>query len=113
MARIRICKEEGCHNSATTEGYCRLHYLRNWKRLRDEKRKRQAKRLNRYIEGVMREHPDRYVEIIKKELRSPDFVRSVDEAAGAERSEELLFDDATYDEEVDELIRGLKIEKGF
>ena len=82
MAHIKICKEEGCHNAATTRGYCRLHYLRNWKRIKDETRRRGAKKLNRYIEHVMKNHPDRYVEVIKKEIREPGFERYVEENFG-------------------------------
>ena len=115
MAHIKICKEEGCHNAATTRGYCRLHYLRNWKRIKDETRRRGAKKLNRYIEHVMKNHPDRYVEVIKKEIREPGFERYVEENFGFEEGEEdgALFDDPAYEEEIEKLIKQLKIEKGF
>ena len=59
MARIKICKEEECHNSVTTRGYCRLHYLRNWKRIRDAHKQVAARRLNRYIEQVCKENPEK------------------------------------------------------
>ena len=36
MAKIRICKDEDCKNAATTAGFCRLHFLKNWKELKEK-----------------------------------------------------------------------------
>ena len=114
MSRIRICREEGCHNAATTGGYCRLHYLKYWRHIRDDKRKKAAKKLDRYIESVVAKHPDRYMEVIKKDLRSPNFGRFVDEHFAGEEDDELdLEEEEAYDEDIDLLIKQLKIEKGF
>jgi hypothetical protein len=103
MARIRICKEEGCKNAATSGGYCRLHYLKNWKKLKQAEHERAAKKLNRYVESVIRRHPDRYVEIIKKELKSQNFGKLVDDQFGYDE-EDNVFNEPTYDEDVRELI---------
>lgn len=114
MAHIKICKEADCTNAATTEGYCRLHYLRHWKHIKDEARRKAAKKLNRYIEHIVRRHPDRYVEMIKKDLRSPSFDQYVEEHFGDdEEAAELFRDEPTYEEEIERLIKQLKIEKGF
>ena len=110
MSKIRICREENCKNAATSGGFCRLHYLKNWKRLKEEEQKRAAKRLNRYIESVVKRHPERYVEMIKKDLRSPDFERLVDMQFGGEDGNELILDEPAYDEEVRELIEKFKKE---
>lgn len=112
MAKIRICKEPECQNAATTEGYCRLHYLKNWKRLKEETLHRSTKRLNKYIENVMKKHPDRYMEVIKKDIRSSSFESFVD-SFDDEESGENFKDDAVFDEEVEKLFKQLKIEKGF
>ncbi len=29
---VRICLIEGCNNKATTDKFCRLHYLKHWKK---------------------------------------------------------------------------------
>ena len=50
--RVRICKAENCQLPQTTQGYCRLHYLANWKALREEKLKRAQKNLDRYVERM-------------------------------------------------------------
>lgn len=114
MARIHICKEDGCHNASTTKGYCRLHYLRHWRNIKDDEKRRAAEKLNKYIEYICRKHPDRYMEVIKEDLRSSTFEREVDKIIGNDdREDDLVFDEPTYEEEIEKLIRELKIEKGF
>lgn len=111
--RIRICKEEDCQNAQTTAGYCRLHYLRNWKRLKEEKQKVSAERLNKYVDRMSRRFPGRYVDEIKKELRRgvfEDGPAPVDDEAEAFSSP---FAEAEYKEEIDQLLHDLKIEKDF
>lgn len=113
MVKIKICREPGCHNSTTTKGYCRLHYLSNWKRLKEESKERAAKKLNRYIEYVMKKHPDRYMEIIKKDLRTPGFEDYVEDNFGFDEKEPEVQNGQNFDEDLEELIRKLKVEKGF
>lgn len=112
--KIRLCKEEGCHNSQTTAGFCRLHYLRNWKQIKTELQRKSAERLNKYVERMTREHPTRLVEEIKKDLRTRAFERGADDGA-AEAAEETpsLFNDAESREEIEQLLKDLKVEKGF
>jgi hypothetical protein len=111
MAKIKICKEDGCHNAQTTAGYCRLHYLQNWKQIKEEQQEKAAKRLNRYIEAIVKKHPTKYVEVIKGEINSKKFTKE----EGHEEMDELyrLFNEPSYDEEVERLIKDLKIEKEF
>lgn len=113
MSKIKICKEKGCHNAQTTEGLCRLHYLRNWKKLQAEKKKKAAKNLNRYVESILKRYPDRYVEQIKKEIRSRDFGDRVESEFGVEEAEWNVIETNTSDAELDEILDDLKIEKDF
>ncbi|MBI2092908.1 MAG: hypothetical protein HYT75_07960 [Deltaproteobacteria bacterium] len=111
MAKIKICKEEGCHNEQTTGGYCRLHYLRNWKTIKKEQQEKAVKRLNRYIEAICRKHPTKYVEVIKEEINSKKIRR--DDAYSEVDDLYHLFNEPSYDEEIERLIKELKIEKEF
>ena len=113
MAKIKICKDPDCKNAATTKGYCRLHYLRNWKQIKEEEHKKAAKRLNSYILSVCKKHPDRYLEVIKENLRSSSFEQEVGRMFADEEDEGLVLDEPTYEEEIERLIDDLKIEKGF
>ena len=45
--KIKICIEEGCKNVQTTKDYCRLHYLKNWKKIKVLQQKKAAERLNK------------------------------------------------------------------
>jgi hypothetical protein len=112
MARIKLCKEPECSDAATTEGYCRLHYLKNWKRLKSDKEERAAKRLNGYIKSVMRRNPDGYMDEIKRDIKSKQF--DSDDSDGSTRDGGAsLFDDPAYDEEIDEIIKELNVVKGY
>jgi|SRR3989338_5656564 len=112
MAKIKLCKEEGCHNAQTTGGFCRLHYLKNWKDIQHAKKKKAAKNLNRYIESILKRYPDRYVEVIKKEIRSKKFDQFVEDEFGTEEPGGL-FDSPTYEQEIDEILDQLKLDKDF
>lgn len=116
MPRIKICKEKSCHNAQTTGGFCRLHYLLNWKKLKAEKKKKAAKSLNRYIESILKRHPDRYLEEIKKDIRSRDFEERIEGEYGSGTLQDeswSLFDSNTSDEDLEEIINHLKIENDF
>lgn len=113
MPKIRLCKAKDCHNATTTEGYCRLHYLQNWKKVQLEKKKKSAKNLNRYVEAILKQHPDHYVEEIKKDIRSKGFQEKIEGAFGAEEEPWSLFDAGVSDEELEQLIDKIKIDKDF
>src|SRR6267142_703389 len=65
--RIKICKDNDCNDQATTKGYCRFHYLKNWTNSR-KKRTAAFQDLNRYVENVVRKHPEDYLTEISKDL---------------------------------------------
>ena len=113
--KIRICIEPGCKNAQTTKDYCRLHYLKNWKKIKDEEQKKAADRLNKYVEGICKKFPERYVDVIRREIRTEkgDFQKAVDEVAGGEEEsyEGLGFQDD--DDGIDKLITRIKLDKDF
>jgi len=82
MAKIKICKEKNCYNSATTAGYCRLHYLKNSRKIKEEQRQKAGKRLDAYIESICKKHPDNYIEVIKENISSPGFEGYVEDRFG-------------------------------
>lgn len=113
MVKIKICIEEGCQNAQTTEKYCRLHYLKNWKKIREATQKKAADRLNNYVEGICKKHPDRYVDVIRREIKtgSGEIVKATD--AFGENMEEgldVVFHD---DENLDQLLSRIKVDKDF
>jgi len=99
--KIKICIEDGCHNAQTTKEFCRLHYLKNWRELKSEERRKAAKRLNRYVEGIMRRSPE-----ASQRGREGDTDGTVTEKSD-NISEDIGYSDP---ESLDEIISNLKIE---
>ncbi len=57
--RIKLCKVKGCRDEATTEGLCRFHYLKNWKKMMKDKKKSEEQKekfinvlADKYQEGL-------------------------------------------------------------
>lgn len=116
MARIKICKEEGCNNAQTTGGFCRLHYLKHWKAIKAESTEKAAKKLNRYVEFMAKKNPDRYIDDIKKDLRQkrmdPGFAAGEEDASIEPDLVDRLFGTDEKDE-LSDILKELKIEKDF
>lgn len=71
-SKTKICAESRCKSPATSDGYCRLHYLRNWKELKSEQKDKAEKRLNSYIDRLMKKYPGEYMDKIKESLESEE-----------------------------------------
>ena len=121
MGKIKICTEDGCQNVQTTDGFCRLHYLKNWKSIRDAKQKKAADKLNKYVEGMCKKNPDKYVDVIRREIRSGGGDLG---AATSQQSEstgfESEFDEGGFagfgfqdEESLDKIMSRIKIDKDF
>lgn len=114
MAKIKLCKEQGCNNAQTTQGYCRFHYLKNYKRIKSEKERKAAERLNKYIEAIVAKYPDRYMDVLKKEIRSRHIEGNIPDEFGSELDDVYkIFSDPGYEEEIERLIKDLRIEDKF
>lgn len=111
--KIKICIEEGCKNAQTTKDYCRLHYLKNWKRIKQAEQKKAADKLNKYVEGIVKKFPEKYVDVIRREIRTDrgDLQRAVDEPA--EEADSYGTFGGADEEGLDELISRIKLDKEF
>ncbi|HEX5038182.1 MAG TPA: hypothetical protein VFX30_13580 [bacterium] len=111
--KIKICIEPGCKNASTTKDFCRLHYLKNWKGIKEAEQKKAADKLNKYVEGIVKKFPDRYVDVIRREIRTDrgDLQRAVDEPSEEMESFENFA--MTDDEGLDRLISKIKLDKDF
>lgn len=86
----RLCAHTGCTSSPSTKGYCRLHYISNWKHIQFNNQVKAERRLNDYIDKVAKKYPKDYLEKIKEGLE--------DEGRFKEMAQEL--DVETQNEEV-------------
>lgn len=95
------CNYKECEKEATTDKFCRLHYIATWQ----EKRKAKEKKLNQYISAVTKKYPSQYLEVIKKDLSSPEsFKKTVDDLDLENVTGDDIFDEA------DEFLKKLKKE---
>ncbi len=73
-----VCREVACEGLATSGGYCRLHYIKNWKKIKRKEVILQEKKLNQYIEELVIKYPDKYIEAIRQDLASDkDFAKVI------------------------------------
>jgi hypothetical protein len=108
----RYCRVRDCDQVSVVEGYCRFHYLQLWKRIQVRRKILTDGKLERYVEELTSRYPDKFLEMIRKDLKSEkDFLTviaelEIDESVG----ENELEDEAqSYIDEV----RGLSTESGM
>ncbi|MGZ3769052.1 MAG: hypothetical protein ACXVCP_00120 [Bdellovibrio sp.] len=99
----RYCRARDCDQIATVDAYCRYHYLLFWKKIQVRKKILADGKLERYVEELTSRYPDKFLEMIRRDLRTEkDFLAAIqeleiDESAGENEFEE---DTSAYLEEV-------------
>lgn len=112
--KIKICIEENCHNAETTDGYCRLHYLKNWKLIKEKEKKKAADRLNKYVEGICKRNPDDYMSAVKKDIRNEKSLGDVADGLVMEDDVEAAFSDLEKDgTSLDKILNQMRIHEKF
>jgi hypothetical protein len=90
----RYCRAKDCDQISLVEGYCRYHYLLFWKKIQVRKEILQDGKLEKYVEDLTSRYPDKFLEMLKKDLRTTkDFLAAIaeleiDESAGENEFEE-------------------------
>ncbi|RME14295.1 MAG: hypothetical protein D6797_09165 [Bdellovibrio sp.] len=93
----RYCKVSDCDQIANVDQYCRYHYLLYWKKIQQRKKILSGGKLERYIEELTSRYSDKYLEILKKDLRSEkDFLAAIHEL---ELDEKLAGSSSGFEEE--------------
>ncbi len=89
----RMCRESGCENVATTQGYCRLDYVKNWKRIKRKEMILKEGKLNSYIDELVSKYPEKHMDVIRQDIAS--------EGGFAKVIRDLELDDAVDDSAYD------------
>ncbi len=107
----KMCRETACENAATTKGYCRLDYIKNWKKIKRKEMILKEGKLNQYIEELVGKYPDKYIDVIRQDLSTEVNFNKVIHDLELDES----IDDLDYDgDSIDALIGGIKKEgEGF
>ena len=66
----RYCQIPECDQFDTVEGYCRYHYLLHWKKIQLRRKILSEGKLDKYISNLTDRYPDRFLEILKNDLKS-------------------------------------------
>ena len=75
-----LCKSSGCDDHAVIESYCRYHYLFHWKKIQLKKKILSEGKLNKYISELTSKYPNKYLEMLRNDLKSEkDFLLAIQE----------------------------------
>ena len=102
----RYCRATDCDQIGIVDGYCRFHYLLYWKKIQNRKKILADGKLERYIEELTARYVDKFVELLRKDLRTEkDFLAAIqelelDESSSSSASEAEEDETKTYIEEV-------------
>ncbi len=85
-----VCREVACEGLGTSAGYCRMHYIKNWKKIKRKEIILKERKLNHYIEELVAKYPDKYIEVIRQDLaHEKDFAKVVRDLDLDENAEEF------------------------
>lgn len=94
----KLCREAGCENIATTKGYCRLDYIKNWKKIKRKEMILKEGKLNQYIEELVSKYPDKYIDIIRQDLSTEvNFTKIIHDLELDESIDDLEYDGDSID----------------
>lgn len=110
---VKLCKDTDCKNEQTTLGYCRLHYLRNWKKIQEKQRKKAATTLNKYVDHIMKKHPDNFVDTIKHDLRHQSRFQSFADEFSSDGELHEVIEEADMTREVERIVDNIKVDENF
>lgn len=68
ISKKNRCREPGCDLDFTLVGYCRLHYIKNWRRIKRKESILASGQLNNYVEELVNKYPDKYLDVIREDL---------------------------------------------
>lgn len=101
----RYCRAKDCDQVGIVDGYCRYHYLLLWKKIQIRRKILTDGKLQRYVEELTSRYPDKFLEVIRKDLRSEkDFLSAIQEL---EIDESLGDSDYEEDTHFIEEVRGM------
>jgi hypothetical protein len=103
------CREPGCEHEVLLSGYCRLHYIKNWRKIKRKEAILASGQLNNYVEELVNKYPDKYLDVIRQDLVSEKEWAKVVVDLELESSEE----EGAGDEDLDGVAEGTRREREF
>lgn len=84
----RFCAADGCKLTAAMGGYCRLHYLKNYRTIKAAEQAKAEKRLNTFVDRLAKKYPNDYLERLKEGIESEEKFRQTVDELEIEQNEE-------------------------
>lgn len=101
------CRMRECDELSLVDGYCRFHYLKLWKKIQLRKKILTDGKLEKYIEELTLRYPDKYIEMIRDDLKSEKhFLAAIQELEIEDVNEEATENDE--DQGLLEEVRGIQ-----
>lgn len=69
VSEMDECHEKACENLQAVQGFCRLHYIKNWKGIKRKRGVLQEGKLQNYLEELVKKYPLEYIEEMLKDLK--------------------------------------------
>jgi len=83
------CREPNCELDPSIGGFCRMHYIANWKRIKRKELILKEDKLNQYIEELVNKYPEKYIEAIRLDLmQDKEFTKVVSDLELSDTVEE-------------------------
>lgn len=101
----KYCIQAECNQLAVSHGYCRKHYIANWKHIKFDRHIKAERRLNAYVDRLAKKYPKDFLEKIKEGLEDEEKFRQTVEELDLEN--ETGFRE-TETEFLEKFLRGIK-----
>lgn len=105
------CREITCDSIPTSAGYCRAHYIKNWKKIKRKEAVLKDGKLNQYVEELISKYPEKYIEAIRFDLANDkEFMKVIRDLELDEAIDDIGSDDSEAPEAV--AVEGVSSRRG-
>ncbi|MFH1728643.1 MAG: hypothetical protein ABIA04_09525 [Pseudomonadota bacterium] len=106
---ISLCKIPNCGNQAFHKGFCRLHYLKEWKVVKKQEGESLEVNLDDFIEKLKIKYPKDFLDILKQATKnSENLNKRLKEIYN--KKIEADEDFSMYDEDIEAILKNIKVE---
>ena len=92
----KLCTHAKCKDAASSSGYCRIHYLANWKRIKLNKQLKAEARLNHFVDELAKKYPSNYLEKLKEGVESEEKFAEITKELDVESKEAAKETDSEF-----------------
>lgn len=72
-----VCHEPSCDHLATALGFCRMHYIKNWKRIKLKEEILNSGRLRTFLVELANKYSEKYLHALRHDLQDDESLARV------------------------------------